>query len=259
MRMLPVTALDQSTGVIATLKAGKERKTPYDFCILDIQMPEMSGYAVAEGIRSTKEFTDLPLIALSSIMRRDAVRCEASGFDGFLSKPLQRKKLFQMLQRIFGEKRKHPKDEKTCSRSHTIMTQYSVREDAKRAARILLAEDNPVNQKLAKIMLTKAGYQVTIVENGKEAVKKVVEQPNAFDLVLMDVMMPEMDGLDATRAIRGAGFHGLPIIAMTAGAMEGDRNRCIEAGMNDYMAKPVKRELVYEMLEKWVFDETGKG
>jgi len=258
MAQIHVTALDRSGRVIATLKQGKEEENPYDFCIIDIQMPEMSGYKVAEEIRSKNDFKDVPLIALSSIMRRDARRCEAAGFDGFLSKPLQRQKLFQMLQRVFGEKQKPVMEGRTCG-PHAIMTQYSVREDAKRAARILLAEDNPVNQKLAKVMLSKAGYQVTVVENGKAALKTVVEQPYNFDLVLMDVMMPEMDGLEATRSIREAGFGEIPIIAMTAGAMEGDRDRCIEAGMNDYMSKPVKRELVYEMLEKWVFDEAGKG
>jgi len=259
MAQIHVTPLDQSRRVMATLKRSKEEKNPYDFCIIDIQMPQMSGYKVAEVIRSQNDFKDLPLIALSSVMGRDARRCEEAGFDGFLSKPLQRKKLFQMLRRVFGEKQKTAHGKKCLRATHTIMTQYSVREDAKRAARILLAEDNRVNQKLAKIMLSKAGYQVTVVENGKEAVKKVVENPDDFDLVLMDVMMPEMDGLEATRSIREAGFGEMPIIAMTAGAMEGDRGRCIEAGMNDYMAKPVKRELVYEMLEKWVFDKAGKG
>ena len=259
MAGIHVTVLDRSSGVVDALKEGGERKTPYDFCIIDIQMPEISGYGVAEGIRKVADFKDLPLIALSSVMQRDARRCAAAGFDGFLNKPLQRKKLFQMLRRIFGEKWQTPEQEKTGAQPHVIMTQYSVREDAKRAARILLAEDNPVNQKLAKIMLSKAGYQVTVVENGKGALEKVLKQPQAFDLVLMDVMMPEMDGLEATRSIRDAGFNDLPIIAMTAGAMEGDRARCMEAGMNDYMSKPVKRELVYEMLEKWVFDEAGKG
>ncbi len=259
MARIHVTALDRSSGVVDVLREGRERKSPYDFCIIDIQMPEISGYGVAEGIRKVADFKGLPLIALSSVMQRDARRCAEAGFDGFLNKPLQRKKLFQMLRRIFGEKWKLPEQEKTGAQPHVIMTQYSVREDAKRAARILLAEDNPVNQKLAKIMLSKAGYQVTVVENGKIAVEKVLEQPQAFDLVLMDVMMPEMDGLEATRAIRDAGFNDLPIIAMTAGAMEGDRARCMEAGMNDYMSKPVKRELVYEMLEKWVFDKAGKG
>ncbi len=259
MAGIHVTALNRSSGVVDALKEGGERKTPYDFCIIDIQMPEISGYGVAEGIRKVADFKALPLIALSSVMQRDARRCAAAGFDGFLNKPLQRKKLFQMLRRIFGEKWQTPEQEKTGAQPHVIMTQYSVREDAKRAARILLAEDNPVNQKLAKIMLSKAGYQVTVVENGKGALEKVLKQPQAFDLVLMDVMMPEMDGLEATRSIRDAGFNDLPIIAMTAGAMEGDRARCMEAGMNDYMSKPVKRELVYKMLEKWVFDEAGKG
>jgi two-component system sensor histidine kinase/response regulator len=118
-----------------------------------------------------------------------------------------------------------------------------------------LVEDNPVNQKLAKIMLSKAGYQVTVADNGKEAVEKLKSAPDDVDLIFMDVQMPVMDGLEATRRIRELGFGELPIVAMTANAMKGDRELCIEAGMNDYVTKPIRRELVFEMIEKWVFEK----
>jgi len=165
------------------------------------------------------------------------------------------------------------------------MTQYSVREDMKSSARILLAEDNPVNQKLAKILLTKAGYHVEVANNGKEAVEKYMASPKDFDLIFMDVQMPEMDGLEATREIRKfetgnspairlvgkklepgdiqqqssiinhqSSIHRVPIVAMTASAMKGDREKCLEAGMDDYITKPIKRELVFEILEKWIFN-----
>ncbi|MBW1870390.1 MAG: response regulator [Deltaproteobacteria bacterium] len=132
------------------------------------------------------------------------------------------------------------------------MTQYSVLEEMKHSVRILLAEDNPVNQKLAKMMLTKAGYQVEVANNGKEAVEKYTASPKDFDLIFMDVQMPEMDGLEATKAIRQGGFNSIPIVAITAHAMGGDRAKCLEAGMNDYITKPIKREVVFEVLEKWV-------
>ena len=142
------------------------------------------------------------------------------------------------------------------------MTQYSVQEDLKRSVRILLAEDNPVNQKLAKLMLTKAGYQVEIANNGKEVLEKLEKDPEGFHLIFMDVQMPEMDGIAATRAIRtketkkGSSDNGrIPIVAMTANAMKGDREECLEAGMDDFVSKPIKREIVFEMVNKWVINK----
>jgi len=133
------------------------------------------------------------------------------------------------------------------------MTQYTVREDMKHSVNILLAEDNPVNQKLAKLMLTRAGYKVDVANDGKDAIEQYTTAPERFDVILMDIEMPEMDGFEATRVIRQKGFATVPIIAMTAHAMKGDREKCLEAGMNDYITKPIKRELVFEILEKYLF------
>ena len=139
---------------------------------------------------------------------------------------------------------------------HTkIHTQYSVREDLKHSVRILLAEDNLVNQKLAKLMLGKAGYQVEVANNGREAVTRYTAAPDAFDLIFMDVQMPEMDGKEATAAIRKMGHERVPIIAMTAHAMKGDRDMCLQAGMNDYLTKPIKRESVFAIIEKNLFNK----
>jgi CheY-like chemotaxis protein len=154
-----------------------------------------------------------------------------------------------MMERLLGEK-KEDRDE---GKRKAIVTQHSIREEAKHSARILLAEDNPVNQRLAKIMLAKAGYQVEVATNGHEAVEIFSKDPDAFDLIFMDIQMPEMDGMEATGAIRGQGFDKIPIIAMTAHAMKGDRERCLDGGMNDYVTKPVKREVVLKMVHKWVF------
>ncbi len=136
------------------------------------------------------------------------------------------------------------------------MTQYSVKEDLKHSVHILLVEDNPVNQKLAKMMLTKAGYHVEVADNGVEAVDKYSASPDGFDLIFMDIQMPEMDGMEATRAIREKGFDSVPIVAMTANAMKGDREKYLEIGMDDYVPKPIKREVVFEVLEKWVMNKT---
>jgi len=160
----------------------------------------------------------------------------------------------------------------------TIVTQHSIVENSKRSVRILLAEDNPVNQRLAKTMLTKAGYQVEVANNGEEVVKKYTAKTDHFDLIFMDLQMPSMDGLKATEAIRkyekemetsrlhpdrneparpefanqAPGPRHVPIVAMTAHALKGDRERCLQAGMDDYISKPIRTEKVFEIAAKWV-------
>jgi PAS domain S-box-containing protein len=280
---IQVSALTRPHEVIPTLQAALKAGNPFDICISDIQMPGMSGFEIARQIQdSNHQFSNLPLIALSSSMERDAKKCKEAGFDGFLSKPIRRKKLFQMLERILGENQDKGKRDK--KEKEKIMTQYSVREDMKHSVSILLVEDNPVNQKLAKMMLTQAGYQVHVANDGKEAVEKYTTSPGDFDLIFMDVQMPVMDGIETTQAIRnheeqlrvtgyglreGNEINGetrsgtcnpepatrrIPIVAMTAHAMKGDKEACLSAGMDDYIKKPIKRELVLEILEKWVFE-----
>jgi two-component system sensor histidine kinase/response regulator len=245
-------ALTNPREAVPTLKEAIEAGDPFDIFIIDIQMPEMSGCELGEQIRDPKhQIPNIPLIALSSLMEGDAKRCKEAGFDGFLGKPVYSKKLLQMMERILGERDEKTEEEGVMEKE--LMTQYSVREDMKRSVSILLAEDNPVNQKLAKAMLTKAGYRVEVANDGKEAVEKFTSSPEDFDLIFMDVMMPDTDGLQATRAIREKGFYTIPIIALTAAAMKGDKERCLEAGMDDYIPKPIKRELVFEIIEKWVF------
>jgi PAS domain S-box-containing protein len=278
-----VVSLKQPREVTPVLKEALGAGHPFDICIIDTQIPG-SGCGISKQIRDPNpQFSNLPLIALSSV-KGDAKRCEETGFDGFLSKPIPREKLYQMLERIIGKRQWE--DESDEAVSQKIMTQYTLREDMKHSVHILLAEDNPVNQKLARMMLTKAGYQVALANDGKEAVEMYTGSPEDFDLIFMDVQMPEMDGMEAAKAIRsheeqlrvaGGGpdskletGHGqqqssrvnrqsslkrVAIIAMTANAMKGDREKCFEAGMDDYISKPIKRELVFEMLKKWVFDK----
>jgi two-component system sensor histidine kinase/response regulator len=248
---MEVVALRDSEGVVPILHKNLEDGKPFDLCISDIQMPVTSGYQVAKMIRHEEApIRNLPMIALSSLMERDARLCKDAGFDGFLSKPIHREKLFQMMVRLIGGNKVN--SQSTESTRKKIITQYSLLEEMKHSVCILLVEDNLVNQKLAKIMLTKAGYLVAVANNGKEAVERYTQSPKDFDLIFMDVQMPEMDGLEATKTIREKGFDTVPIVAMTAHAMKGDREKCLEAGMDDYITKPIKREIVFEVLEKWV-------
>ncbi|MCP4576912.1 MAG: response regulator [Deltaproteobacteria bacterium] len=251
---MAVVSLTVGKDVLPTLRRSLDAGKPFDLIISDIQMPEMSGYDVAKMIKnSTPEIQSLPLIALSSLMQRDAKKCEAAGFDAFLSKPIRREKLSRMLERLLGEKR--DEGEKVEAEKSEIVTQYSIREEIKHSVCVLLAEDNPVNLKLAKLLLTKGGYHVVPANNGREAVERFTASPEAFDLIFMDIQMPEMDGMEAVREIRRKGFDAIPIIAMTAHAMKGDREMCLEAGMNDYVAKPIRRETVFQMIDKWVISK----
>ncbi|MEJ2154647.1 MAG: response regulator [Desulfobacteraceae bacterium] len=243
--------IDQGQKVMAALKNARSEKEPFHVCLVDLNMPEMDGYAVAEQVR--KAFENPPLLlALSSALERDAQKCEMAGFDGFLSKPVRRQRLLQMIARLIGEGSEGSDAENPKRKMHT---QYSVREAMKHSVRILLAEDNPVNQKLAVMMLGKAGYTVDVAGNGKEAVAAFTKSPDAYDLIFMDVQMPEMDGKAATQTLRRLGFHKIPIVAMTAHAMKGDREMCLNAGMNDYTTKPIKRETVFEMIHKFVLQK----
>ncbi|RKX62628.1 MAG: hypothetical protein DRP37_01080 [Thermodesulfobacteriota bacterium] len=281
-----VVALRNSEDVVPALQKALEAENPFDLCVIDIKMPGMNGYEVAKQIRNFKSsiinhqssIQSLPLLALSSLMEREARKSEDAGFDGFLNKPVRKEKLYQMLERIAGKREN--KDKKDDVKRQKILTQYSVREEMKHSVRILLVEDNPVNQKLAEMILTKAGYLVEVANNGREGFEKYTQFPDDFDLIFMDIQMPIMNGLEATRAIRkyeeqlkakdgassdelsalsfqhSARSEHVPIVAMTAYAMKGDREMCLEAGMDDYMTKPIKREIVLGSIEKWVFGET---
>jgi two-component system sensor histidine kinase/response regulator len=243
--------LGNGKAVVGAIEHGRSQNEPIDICLIDLGMPDTDGYTVARQVKKAFERPPL-LIALSSALERDAQKCEAAGFDGFIAKPVRRKRLLQMIARLLGEDPKVAADAQKARKMHT---QYSVREAMKHSVQILLAEDNPVNQKLTKMMLGKAGYTVDVAANGKEAVAVFTENPKAYDLIFMDVQMPEMDGKAATQTLRRLGFTDIPIVAMTAHAMKGDREMCIEAGMNDYITKPIKRETVFDMIKTYVFQK----
>jgi CheY-like chemotaxis protein len=215
---------------------------PFDLAILDMHMPELDGVELAKRIRSRD--AKIPLVLFSSLGRREAgVDAESNLFAAYLSKPIKQSQLFDTLAGIFTE-----------SRSRQVRTEADrVKLDPEFAARhplkILLAEDNAVNQKLAMRILEQMGYRADVASNGLEAVESIERQ--AYDVILMDVQMPEMDGLDATRNIRKLEKIAQPrIVAMTANAMEGDREMCLAAGMDDYISKPIRvNELVDALLK----------
>jgi len=237
--------------VLSTLQERIDKDDPFDICILDIQMPDVTGYQIAKQVRDHPDprISNLPLLACSSSISMRTKIYRESGFDGFLPKPIQRHKLLAMIKRLLGEEpESNEKREK-----ETIITQHTLAEDAKHSINILVVEDNPVNQKLVVYMLTKAGYRLEVANNGKEAVEKYTANPGNFDMIFMDISMPEMDGLEATELIRSKGHKDVPIIAMTAAAMKEDQEKCLKAGMNDYITKPIKREIVFNTVKKWIF------
>ncbi len=250
---LEVTVVDSGKAALEMLEAVDSHGRPYDLCLIDLGMPDLDGLALARRIRKQNKLEGIVLIALASSIKRDANKSKAAGFEGYLSKPVRRNKLLQMIKRLLGVP--DHDGEPGQGKDKSIHTEYSVREDLKRSVRILLAEDNPVNQKLAKIMLGKAGYHVDVAGNGVEVLEKLRRHPDKFDLIFMDVQMPEMDGMEATRQLREQGFVNIPIVAMTAHAMKGDREKCLEVGMNDYITKPVKREVVFEMVNNYVLSK----
>ncbi|MCH7995562.1 MAG: response regulator, partial [Planctomycetes bacterium] len=218
-----------------------------DLVLLDVQMPEMDGLEVERRIREDSRFGLPQIVFLSSLGTRKELGMDAeSQAAAFLTKPVKQSVLYNTLQELFLEK--------TVARNATEKsTDESAPHHGERrrfAARVLLVEDNPVNRRVATAILKKYGCDVTEAENGRVALD--ILETKSFNCVFMDVQMPEMDGFTATGHIRrDARWEGLPIIAMTAHALKGDRERCLEAGMSDYLSKPVTMEAVRNMLEKW--------
>ncbi len=258
-----VIAMEDAKRVTAKLKEQKAKGDPVSLGIIDIRMPGMTGYEVAKQIRRLeKPLGKLPLLAYtSSVIRRSRVYQEW-GFDGFLPKPARRQKMVKMITRLLSSHGWAPAK----SKKRELVTQHMIAEDTKHSCHLLLAEDNPVNRKLAQFMLTKAGYPLTIVENGRKALEAHTAAPGKYRLIFMDVQMPEMDGLEATRRIREQearlrkenpedDHRRIPIIAMTAQTMKGDREKCIQAGMDDYISKPIKRDAVFRMVKKWCLEQ----
>ena len=210
-----------------------------DLVITDLIMPEMDGIQLSQSIKS--QYPKIPIILLNPV-NDERHKQYAEIFSAVISKPVKQHNLFDT---ILTELRHKDKSVSENGASHQIPDNFS----EKYPLHILVAEDNPVNQKWIKKILSKIGYQCEIAENGK-AVLEIVSHEH-FDLILMDVQMPEMDGMEASRMIRVCLETQPVIIAMTANVMQGDREECIQSGMNDYISKPVELNVLLNMLEKW--------
>jgi signal transduction histidine kinase/ligand-binding sensor domain-containing protein/CheY-like chemotaxis protein len=262
-RELQVTALVDSRETLTILEQAVTMSRPFDICILDSDMPHMSGHDVAGQIRkASAPIASIPLLALSGTERNDH-RFARSGFDAFLPKPPYPGKLVEMMQQLL-DKSAHPGenlsgaeagDRSDPETSEVVLADIS-------AGHILVAEDHPINQKLIRHILDKSGYLIDLVENGEDALQMYTSEPGKYSLILMDIQMPKMNGIEATIEIRNwekknldsfANLTGVPIIALTAQTIKGDREKCLEAGMDDFIPKPIKRELLLSVIEKWAF------
>jgi two-component system, sensor histidine kinase and response regulator len=255
---------------------------PFSIAILDMHMPNTNGETLGQWIKADPALRDtvMMVMATSVGMRGDAARMKAIGFSAYLTKPIKESKLYDCLVTALSDARGPAAD----GGANRLITRYTPTQRDHSKARILVAEDNAVNQKVAIRILQKLGYQADIAADGHEVLKAL--EMSAYDLVLMDCQMPEMDGYEATRKIRsqeagdrgqesrGSGqdqhpianaaakqhmTHRIPIIAMTAHAMKGDRELCLEAGMDDYVTKPVDPHVLDEVLEKWLSESERDG
>jgi CheY-like chemotaxis protein len=214
-------------------------------------MPEMDGFDLAAQITRSPHLADSVILMLTSGQQQgDLARCRELGVSAYLTKPVRRTELRAAIARAFAG---HAQRQQGRSENPTGIRalQDSLQTAQASPARILLAEDNIVNQRVAVRILEKAGHHVVVTANGREAIAAWRNQP--FDLVLMDVQMPEMDGFETTAEIRRAeaGTNGhVPIVAMTAHAMAGDRERCLEAGMDDYISKPIRKSDLMDVIER---------
>ncbi len=229
------------------LREAKQANDPFRVAIISMQLTNMDGEMLGKVIKTDTTISETHLVMTTSLGKRgDAKRCEEIGFAAYFPKPVRQSDLFQALKSII-------KGEEVRTRK-PIVTRHSIREKQRCDARILLVEDNVTNQQVALNILKKLGFCADVSANGVEAIKTLEKVP--FDLVLMDLQMPEMDGLEATRYIRNSQSSmlncNIPIVAMTANAMKGDREKCLAAGMDDYLTKPIDVQSLVTIIKKWL-------
>jgi signal transduction histidine kinase/CheY-like chemotaxis protein/HPt (histidine-containing phosphotransfer) domain-containing protein len=230
---------------LGLLHTARTAGDPFRLVITDMQMPDTDGETLGRAIKADPELRDTLLVMMSSLGDRgDAKHFEAVGFAAFLTKPVRQSQLYECLATVLGKAAVPAPEPRALSLP-------------RRKARILLAEDSPTNREVARLILEKLGFCSDAVPDGRQAVEAL--ETTRYDIVLMDVQMPVMDGLEATRRIRDRNSkvlnHRVPIIAMTAHAMKGDRERCLEAGMDDYVSKPIAPQALAQALDKWLARE----
>src|SRR6266436_3092499 len=233
---------------LTKLSEAQEAGEPFALILMDMHMPQMDGFELIERIRQSPGSSAATIMMLTSAGHRgDAARCKELGVAAYLMKPIRQSELREAIARVLGARVQQG--------AIPLITRYALH-DAREpgtSLRILLAEDNPVNQRLASRLLEKRGHSVVVAGNGREALEALEKE--SFDLVFMDVQMPVMDGFEATVAIRrkeGAGGVRLPIVALTAHAMKGDREKCLVGGMDGYLTKPIQPQELDELLQSYI-------
>ncbi len=226
---------------LTVLRESADRCAAFDFALVDRNLADRRGDEIGPAVRAIPGLAGLKLgLMVAAGFRGDAADVHRLGFDAYLQKPVTASTLLDVLQQLHGAKA-----------SGELLTVHSVNEQRGRPLRLLIADDNPVNCRLAGIMLERAGHTVVTAPNGAEAVAAVAAEH--FDAVLMDIQMPVMGGLEATRRIRALPDHErarLPIIAITANAMRGDDEDCFAAGMSGYVTKPIDQALLLQTLDR---------
>ena len=244
------TSVEDGNEALMRLCSAQNEGEPYGLVLTDMHMPGMDGFTLIECIRQRPELSTAIVMMLTSAGHRgDGARCQELGVSAYLLKPIRQSELREAIARVLGAREQKG--------AIPLVTRYSL-QDAREPTtvlRVLVAEDNPVNQLLATRLLEKRGHRVVMTANGREALAAIEKE--SYDLVLMDVQMPEMDGLEATTVLRAKerdradGGH-LPVIALTAHAMKGDQERCLAAGMDGYLAKPIRPQDLDAILEIYV-------
>lgn len=251
---METVSTDAATQGLKELKQAASSENPFDLVLLDYMMPEMDGFGFAEQVRTDERLRGTKIIMLSSAAQSGhAKKCQDLGIVRYMTKPVVQSELLNTMLSVFQE----PSPSENGSSRETAIPE-AVPEAA--VLNILLAEDGMVNQRVAMGFLKRKGHKVVIAEDGRKAVR--AWEKGSFDLILMDVQMPEMDGIEATELIRQkeqASNTHIPIIAMTANAMKGDRQRCLDAGMDDYVSKPIQPDLLFEAIQKWTSELDTEG
>ena len=243
---------EDGPSALALIRRAATEGRPFDLAILDMHMPGMDGLALGRAIRDDANLDHTRLVLLTSLGRRgDAKEAHASGFSAYLTKPVRKKHLYDCLRLVMGQAPSAHTDSPAAPPAPPLITRHQVAE-MHANLRLLVVDDNPVNQKVAVKMLEKLGYRVDVAGNGNEALAALTR--HRYNLVFMDCQMPELDGFETTRMIRSHEQPGtrLPIIAMTANAMQGDREHCLSSGMDDFVSKPVKSQDLSKVLTQWL-------
>jgi signal transduction histidine kinase/DNA-binding response OmpR family regulator/HPt (histidine-containing phosphotransfer) domain-containing protein len=251
LSMFGIRVTDVASGgdaVAELVRAAEMEQAPYDIVLLDWKMPEMDGFETARVIKSDLRLKTPPLVIMVTAYGREQVlrQAEDLNLEGILIKPVSPSVLLDTLYDVLGTGYKRPRD-------IALMRDLIPGMARLRGSRILLVEDNAINQQIAREILESAGIVVDVASTGNQAVARLSDPAHRYDAVLMDIHMPMMDGYEATRLIRTQSANrDLPIIAMTADAMAQDRERCLEVGMNDHIAKPVDVERLFSTLRRWI-------